>query len=250
MIRLENISRTFAGGFSLEPVSFDFPHGETTVLIGPSGCGKSTLLKLILGLLEPDGGHIFFDGEHLNARNVESIRRRTGYVIQEGGLFPHLDVAENIALVARYLRQSQAQIDERLDTLFGLLSLPTDLLARFPRQLSGGQRQRVALARALMLDPEVLLLDEPLGALDPITRRQLQVELKRIFSNLGKTVVMVTHDMGEAAHFADRMVLLHDGRILQHGTLDDLLSRPSDSYVTDFISAQRSPLETLLRGRI
>jgi osmoprotectant transport system ATP-binding protein len=248
MIRLENISKTLGGGFSLEPVSLDFPRGETTVLIGPSGCGKSTLLKLMAGLITPDGGCVYFDGEALATRNFEPIRRRMGYVIQEGGLFPHLSVAENVSLVARFLRQPQPQIDERLDALLTLLGLPQELLARFPRELSGGQRQRVALARALMLDPELLLLDEPLGALDPITRSGLQAELKEIFARLGKTVVLVTHDMGEAAHFAGRIVLLRDGRVLQYGTLRDLLDRPAESYVTDFIRAQRSPLDALAGG--
>jgi osmoprotectant transport system ATP-binding protein len=248
MIRLDNISKTLGGGFSLEPVSLDFARGETTVLIGPSGCGKSTLLKLTAGLITPDGGCVYFDGEALAARNFESIRRRMGYVIQEGGLFPHLSVAENISLVARFLRQPQPRIDERLDALLTLLGLPQELLARFPRELSGGQRQRVALARALMLDPELLLLDEPLGALDPITRSGLQTELKEIFARLGKTVVLVTHDMGEAAHFAGRIVMLRDGRVLQNGTLRDLLDRPAESYVTDFIRAQRSPLDALAGG--
>jgi osmoprotectant transport system ATP-binding protein len=248
MIRLDNISKTLDGGFSLEPVSLDFARGETTVLIGPSGCGKSTLLKLMAGLIIPDDGCVYFDGEALAARNFESIRRRMGYVIQEGGLFPHLSVAENISLVARFLRQPQPRIDERLDALLTLLGLPQELLARFPRELSGGQRQRVALARALMLDPELLLLDEPLGALDPITRSGLQTELKEIFARLGKTVVLVTHDMGEAAHFAGRIVMLRDGRVLQNGTLRDLLDRPAESYVTDFIRAQRSPLDALAGG--
>ncbi|HUF20244.1 MAG TPA: ATP-binding cassette domain-containing protein [Burkholderiales bacterium] len=245
MLRLENISKTLGGGFCLEPVSLDFPRGETTVLIGPSGCGKSTLLKLMAGLLEPDGGSVRFDGATLATRNVESFRRRMGYVIQEGGLFPHLSVAENISLVARFLRRPRAQIDDRIGALLVLLGLPAELLARFPRELSGGQRQRVALARALMLDPEVLLLDEPLGALDPITRSGLQSELKQIFARLGKTVVLVTHDMGEAAHFAGHIVLLRDGRIVQRGTLRDLLDCPAESYVTDFIHAQRSPLDAV-----
>ena len=245
MIRLENISTTFGGGFVLEPVSLEFARGETTVLIGPSGCGKSTLLKLIAGLLEPGRGHVSFDGETLTSRNVESFRMRMGYVIQEGGLFPHLSVADNVTLVTRYLRWPRARIDERLGALLDLLSLPAELLARSPRELSGGQRQRVALARALMLDPEVLLLDEPLGALDPVTRSGLQSELKQIFARLRKTVVLVTHDMGEAAYFADRMVLMRDGRVVQRGRLRDLLDRPAERYVTDFISAQRSPLDAL-----
>jgi osmoprotectant transport system ATP-binding protein len=245
MIRLENVAKTLSPRFAIAPLSLDFENGGTSVLIGPSGCGKSTLLRLIAGLIAPDRGRVKFGEEVLQPENAQALRLRMGYVIQEGGLFPHLSVEANVALAARYLKRPEAEIRKRLDELRELVALPSSLLARYPRELSGGQRQRVALMRALMLDPALLLLDEPLGALDPITRRALQGDLKNIFARLGKTVVMVTHDMGEAAHFAGELILMRDGKIVQRGTLDDLLKHPADPYVTEFISAQRSPLEHL-----
>ena len=245
MIRLENVTKTLSPRFSLAPLSLDFEYGTTSVLIGPSGCGKSTVLRLLAGLIEPDSGRVTFGGEALQARNAQALRLRMGYVIQEGGLFPHLSAGANVALVARYLGRPEAEVHQRLDELCELVALPPPLLTRYPRELSGGQRQRVALMRALMLDPGLLLLDEPLGALDPVTRHALQLDLKNIFARLGKTVIMVTHDMGEATHFAGELILMRDGRIVQRGTLDDLLKRPADPYVTEFISAQRAPLERL-----
>ena len=241
MIRLEHVSRTLNPRFSLDALSLDLEDGSTSVLIGPSGGGKSTVLRLIAGLIAPDSGRVLIDGEVLQTANAQSLRLRIGYVIQEGGLFPHLDAEANVTLASRYLKRAAKDIQARLGELCALVSLPRELLARYPHELSGGQRQRVALMRALMLDPALLLLDEPLGALDPVTRRGLQRELKNIFAELGKTVVMVTHDMGEAAHFAGDLILFRDGRILQRGSLDDLLQRPADPYVTEFISAQRAP---------
>jgi osmoprotectant transport system ATP-binding protein len=245
MIRLENVTKTLSPRFALGPLSLDFENGTTSVLIGPSGCGKSTVLRLLAGLIVPDSGRVTLGGEALQPENVQALRLRMGYVIQEGGLFPHLSAGANVALAARYLKRPEAEIRKRLDALCGLVALPPALLARYPRELSGGQRQRVALMRALMLDPALLLLDEPLGALDPVTRHALQHDLKNIFARLGKTVIMVTHDMGEAAHFAGDLIVMRDGRILQRGTLDDLLQRPADAYVADFISVQRAPLERL-----
>ena len=245
MISLENVAKTLSPRFALAPLSLDFENGSTSVLIGPSGCGKSTLLRLIAGLIAPDSGSVKFGEEVLQTENAQALRLRMGYVIQEGGLFPHLSVEANVALAARFLKRPGAEIRKRLDELCDLVALSSPLLARYPRELSGGQRQRVALMRALMLDPVLLLLDEPLGALDPITRRALQGDLKNIFAQLGKTVIMITHDMGEAAHFAGELILMRDGKIVQRGTLDDLLKRPADPYVTEFISAQRSPLERL-----
>lgn len=245
MISLENVSKTLGERFFLAPISLAFAAATTTALIGPSGCGKSTLLRLMTGLIEPDTGRILFGDTELSAGNVDSLRRRVGYVIQEGGLFPHLRARDNVTLVARYLRWPAPKIGARLNELAELVGLEPELLARFPWELSGGQRQRVALMRSLMLDPEVLLLDEPLGALDPITRSKLQTELKSIFARLKKTVVLVTHDMGEAAWFAEHLVLLRDGCIVQRGSLRDLVDRPSDDYVSEFVSAQRSPYDAL-----
>jgi osmoprotectant transport system ATP-binding protein len=239
-LAIEGLSKSFGGRLALAPSSLDFATGRTTVLLGPSGCGKTTLLKLMLGLVAPDSGTVRFQGEPVGVANTEALRQRIGYVIQEGGLFPHLNARDNVALMARYLGREAAWIERRMGELAGLTQLPADLLPRFPAQLSGGQRQRVALMRALMLDPEVLLLDEPLGALDPMTRHRLQLDLKAIFSGLARTVVLVTHDLHEAAWFADEIVLMREGRVVQRGSLDELLERPSDPFVTEFICAQRT----------
>jgi osmoprotectant transport system ATP-binding protein len=210
------------------------------VLLGPSGCGKTTLLKLLLGLLPPDAGEMRFRGTRVTPTGVDELRHRAGYVIQEGGLFPHLSARDNVALLARHLGRDGAWVERRIAELSDLARLPGESLRRFPAELSGGQRQRVALMRALMLDPDVLLLDEPLGALDPMTRHQLQLDLKAIFGQLARTVVLVTHDMHEAAWFADEIVLMREGRVVQRGALEDLLQRPADGFVTEFIRAQRA----------
>jgi osmoprotectant transport system ATP-binding protein len=209
------------------------------VVIGPSGCGKSTLLGLMNGLVVPDSGRVCFAGAPLTAETVTAARRRMGYVIQEGGLFPHLTAADNVTLMARVLGWEQARIGTRLEELRQLTHFPAAGLARFPGELSGGQLQRVGLMRALMLDPDVLLLDEPLGALDPLIRFDLQEDLREIFTRLAKTVVMVTHDLGEAAFFADSIVLMREGAIVQQGTLANLSERPADPFVTRFFEAQR-----------
>jgi osmoprotectant transport system ATP-binding protein len=239
LIRLDNVSKAYGVQLALAPTTLKFAAGRTTVLIGPSGCGKSTLLRMIVGTVRPDSGRVAIDAEPLTEANLERCRHRIGYVIQDGGLFPHLTSAGNVTLLAHHLRRDPTWISERISALAALVRIPTALLERFPRDLSGGQRQRVSLMRALMLDPPVLLLDEPLGALDPVTRFGLQDELKRIFSELGKTVVLVTHDMSEAAYFGDTLVLLKEGRILQQGAVGDLLDRPADAYVREFIRARR-----------
>jgi osmoprotectant transport system ATP-binding protein len=214
--------------------------GRTTVLIGPSGCGKSTLLRLMIGLQSPDAGSVRFAGEPLDEQQLPRLRQRMGYVIQDGGLFPHLTARDNIALMARHLGWTAPRIESRVAELAELTHFPGDGLERYPVQLSGGQQQRVSLMRALMLDPEALLLDEPLGALDPMIRFDLQRELKHIFARLGKTVVLVTHDLAEAAFFGDTIVLLRAGRIVQRGALAEMLARPADEFVRRFIQAQRS----------
>lgn len=242
MLNLSAVSKSYAGRTVLHPTDLHLESGRVTVLIGPSGCGKSTLLRLMIGLIRPDAGRVLFEGAEMTGAAVLQLRRRMGYVIQEGGLFPHLTAGQNVALMARYLRWNERRIRERIAELLGLTHLPGDVLARYPAQLSGGQRQRVSLMRALMLDPDLLLLDEPLGALDPMIRADLQTELREIFQTLGKTVVLVTHDIGEAAFFADEIVLLRDGRVVQRGTFDDLLGSPADPFVTKFINAQRQPL--------
>jgi len=245
MIAVENVSKTYGSQTALLQTDLQFAHGKTTVLIGPSGCGKSTLLRLMVGLILPDTGQVILNNQPLTPQNVETRRHEIGYVIQDGGLFPHLTAAQNVCLLAKFLGRSQTDIVQRMGELASLVQLPPESLSRYPTNLSGGQRQRVGLMRALMLDPPLLLLDEPLGALDPITRSELQAQLKEIFARLNKTVVLVTHDMGEAAYFGDTIVLMRSGKIVQMGTLDDLLQRPSEPYVTDFIRAQRSPLPAL-----
>lgn len=237
MIELSHISKAYNRTPALHPTDLTPLYGKTTVLIGPSGCGKSTLLRLIIGLIRPDTGSVRFDGEVLGPETVRSVRLRTGYVIQEGGLFPHLTARDNVTLMARHLGWPDERIQARLAELTTLVQLPAARLLQYPTQLSGGQRQRVGLMRALMLDPDVLLLDEPLGALDPMIRSDLQTDLRAIFRTLGKTVVMVTHDMREAGYFGDLIVLLRAGRIVQQGTLDDLLRRPAEPFVEAFINA-------------
>jgi len=213
---------------------------QTVVLIGPSGCGKSTLLRLMVGLITPDAGRVMFEQQPLTPENIRFQRHRMGYVIQDGGLFPHLTARQNITLLARHLGWGESRIKERIETLAELTSFPFAALNRYPLEMSGGQRQRVSLMRSLMLDPDVLLLDEPLGALDPMIRSQLQDDLREIFRSLGKTVVLVTHDLAEAAYLADTIVLLHEGRLVQQGDLPSIIHAPANDFVTKFINAQRS----------
>ena len=239
MIELEYISHSYPHATSLDDVSLRVAAGETVALIGPSGCGKSTLLKVVLGLERPSRGRVAIDGVELRASNELEVRRRIGYVIQSGGLFPHLSSVDNITLAARYLRREAKWIEARVDELADLVQLRREVLQRFPTNLSGGQSQRVGLMRALMLDPAVLLLDEPLGALDPMVRHGLQEELRALFERLRKTVVLVTHDMAEAAFFANRLVLMRAGRIVQEGTYGDLANAPAEEFVSDFVRAQR-----------
>jgi osmoprotectant transport system ATP-binding protein len=240
MFEFTGVVKNFDDVAALDGIDLAVPAGATTVLIGPSGCGKSSVIRLMVGLIRPDRGSVAFAGQTLTEENAQALRRRMGYVIQDGGLFPHLTARENVTLMARYLGRDADAITARLDEIRALTHFPDDGLDRYPVQLSGGQRQRVSLMRALMGDPDVLLLDEPLGALDPMIRFDLQAELKEIFSALGKTVVMVTHDIAEAGYFADLIVLMRAGRIVQSGGLADLVARPADPFVSRFVGAQRS----------
>mgnify|MGYP006288965847 FL=1 len=245
MIALDGVTKRYGSEVAVRDVSLQVPAAQTTVLIGPSGSGKSTLLRLMIGLTRPDAGTVTVDGQPLTAANVRALRHRMGYVIQEGGLFPHLTGRANAALLARHLGWTEARIDDRIAELTALVQLAPDRLEQYPTELSGGQRQRVSLMRALMLDPDVLLLDEPLGALDPMIRADLQDDLRGIFRRLGKTVVFVTHDIGEAGFFGDHVTLLHDGAVEQRGRMRTLVDDPASAFVTDFIQAQRAPLEHL-----
>ena len=242
MLELVGVSKRYGSLRALCETNLTFGAEMVYVVVGTSGCGKSTLLKVALGLARPDSGTITFDGIGINDTNVLSYRQKIGYVIQDGGLFPHLTARDNVTLVARQLKWKSVRIAERLQVLSQLVQLPDEALDRFPAQLSGGQQQRIGIMRALMLDPDVLMLDEPLGALDPLIRHDLQVDLKRIIQQLGKTVIMVTHDVHEAAFFADEVILMRDGQVLQQGTMEQLLSAPVDPFVTRFIRAQRSVL--------
>jgi osmoprotectant transport system ATP-binding protein len=241
MFQLRGVVKRYGTSVAVE-VDLELPRARATVLLGPSGCGKSTLLRLLIGLIRPDAGEVRFDGQPLDGE-LGALRRRIGYVIQEGGLFPHLTATENVALPAR--GRPRPEVQARLDELAELVRLPSGTLQRYPLELSGGQRQRVSLMRALMLDPVALLLDEPFGALDPITRAELQGDLRRIVQRLGKTMVLVTHDLGDAAVLADEVILLRAGRVVQRGTLAELVRRPVEPFVTQFIEAQRAPLAQL-----
>ncbi len=245
MFHLIGVSKTYDSHVALQPTTLRIEPRQTTVFIGPSGCGKSTLLRLMVGLIQPDAGSVEFDNTPLNKGNLLPSRQRMGYVIQDGGLFPHLTARQNVTLAAHYLRYPVTKINSRVQELTDLTHLESTRLQLFPAELSGGQRQRVSLMRALMLDPAVLLLDEPLGALDPMIRRTLQIDLKAIFKKLAKTVVLVTHDLREAVFFADTIVLLRDGKIVQQGPPQDLLNKPADPFVTEFVNAQRDPIEVL-----
>ena len=239
LLTLNNISKSFNKATAVNEFSHAMDAGTTTVVIGPSGCGKSTLLKIITGLLAADSGEVYLDGAVLAAGNLSQLRQQMGYVIQEGGLFPHLTAFANVVIMARHLGWSDEQTGARVQELRELVQLGADELQRYPSELSGGQRQRVSLMRALMLDPALLIMDEPLGALDPMIRYELQQQLREIFESLHKTVFMVTHDLAEAAFFADRIVLMNRGGIEQEGSYDELVEQPASEFVERFILAQR-----------
>ena len=239
LVKLVDVSKRYGEAIALYPTNLSVAAGKTTVLIGPSGCGKSTLLRLIIRLIEPDSGSTELDGKQITRDNINALRRRIGYVIQEGGLFPHLTARANVLLMARHIGESEEETHTRLLELCELTRFSENLLCRYPVELSGGQRQRVSLMRALMLSPELLLLDEPLGALDPLVRASLQKDLRDIFMRLGQTVLFVTHDLAEAIYFADDIVLMNEGRIVQRGTIADLRENPVDPFVSEFINAQR-----------
>ncbi|HEX7326888.1 MAG TPA: ATP-binding cassette domain-containing protein [Rhodanobacteraceae bacterium] len=236
---LAGVTCTFGTVRALDNVSVAFAHSRTSVVIGTSGSGKSTLLRLLLGLAWPASGEVRCAGARLQRGRLAELRRSVGYVIQDGGLFPHLTLLGNLALLPRHVGWDAAHIRARAHELAALTHLPESLLQRFPAEISGGQRQRVALMRALMLDPPTLLLDEPLGALDPLVRHGLQDELHTIFRSLGKTVILVTHDLAEAAFFSRRLVLMQQGRIVQDGSIDDFRRAPVTPFVREFLAAHR-----------
>ena len=245
MLRLEEVFKRFGDTVALDGVSLDVPAGSTTAMIGPSGCGKSTVLRCFVGLVTPDSGLVVVGDLEMKPESAMAVRRSLGYVIQDGGLFPHMTARQNAGLAARHFGWRQERIDARLEELVRITSFPPEALDRFPLELSGGQRQRVALMRALMLEPQVLLLDEPFAALDPMIRYDLQRDLLSIFRVMKTTVLLVTHDLAEAAYLGDQLVLMNAGHIEQQGGLTDLLERPETEFVSQFVGAQGSPLERL-----
>jgi osmoprotectant transport system ATP-binding protein len=240
-IRLEGVTKRYPGQQrpAVDDVSLEVPAGETVMFVGPSGCGKTTLLKMVNRLIEPTGGRIYLGDEDVTDQDADRLRRRMGYVIQSGGLFPHMTVGSNVAMVPRMLKWGKPRTAERVDELLDLVGLdPAVYRDRYPRELSGGQQQRVGVARALAADPPVLLMDEPFGAVDPITRQRLQDELLRIQEELGKTILFVTHDFDEAVKLGDRIVVFDVGaRVVQYDTPDRILAEPAEEYVADFVGA-------------
>ncbi|EFF2173588.1 glycine betaine ABC transporter ATP binding protein YehX [Escherichia coli] len=234
MIEFSHVSKLFGAQKAVNDLNLNFQEGSFSVLIGTSGSGKSTTLKMINRLVEHDSGVIRFAGEEIRSLPVLELRRRMGYAIQSIGLFPHWSVAQNIATVPQLHKWSRARIDDRIDELMALLGLESNLRERYPHQLSGGQQQRVGVARALAADPQVLLMDEPFGALDPVTRGALQQEMTRIHRLLGRTIVLVTHDIDEALRLAEHLVLMDHGEVVQQGNPLTMLTRPANDFVRQF----------------
>jgi len=241
MLAFENVTKSFGGRPAVDDVSLEVPAGQTMALIGSSGCGKSTLMRMLVGLETPDRGTVSVHGIPVESSTLPEIRSRIGYVIQEGGLFPHLTARENVALAVQPHGWSEARIDERLMILVELTHFPPDGLDRYPGELSGGQRQRVSLMRGLLADPEALLMDEPFGALDPMVRFELQREFRDIVRSTNKTALIVTHDLAEAGYLGDQVALMDEGRVVQCGPFRELMGAPASDFVRRFIEAQRSP---------
>jgi len=245
-MELIDVTKTFADITALQNLSYSFEEGKTTAIIGHSGCGKSTILRIIIGLTQPTSGTVLVRGTKLTKRNIMELRHKIGYLIQDGGLFPHLNVFDNISLMPKFLNWDKKKIEKRVEELLTLTNFQENRLRLFPIELSGGEKQRVSLMRALITDPEILLFDEPLAALDPMIRSNLQKDLKIIFRKLKKTVIWVTHDIGEAGYLGDTIVLLKDGTIVQSGDIIQLLKSPKNTFVTNFINAQWSHLKTIM----
>ena len=241
MISLRNVTKEYPGKTAILDLTFEVAEGDFTVLIGPSGCGKSTTLRMINRLIPATAGAISIDGTDIMDYRPDDLRRRIGYAIQSVGLFPHMTVAQNIGVVPRLLRWDRGRTESRVDELLDLFALdPADYRHKYPRQLSGGEAQRVGVARALAADPSILLMDEPFGAIDPITRESLQTEFARIQRDLKKTIVFVTHDIDEAIRLASRIVILRDGKLVQHDTPENILTTPMDKFVLEFIGTDRA----------
>lgn len=240
VIRLDDVTKTYGAAPAVRGVSFVVRRAETCVLVGPSGCGKTTTLRMINRMVEATSGTLQVRGRDIKGYDAVALRRSIGYVIQQVGLFPHMTVEDNVGVVLRLKGVARPARRERACDLLRLVGLdPTQFLSRYPRQLSGGQQQRVGVARALAADPDIILMDEPFGAVDPIIRRQLQEELRRIQTAVRKTIVFVTHDLAEALYLGDRIVLMKDGRVLQQGTARELLFAPAHPFVSEFFAESR-----------
>lgn len=240
MIEFRHVSKNFHGKVVLSDISMEIPTGELTVLIGPSGCGKTTTLKMINRLLSPSSGEIWIDGKNIETLDKVQLRRRIGYVIQQGGLFPHMTIRENIEIIARLAKGDPQAISRKTNQLMEMVDLdPAEYLDRYPTELSGGQQQRIGVIRALANDPEVVLFDEPFSALDPVTRSSLQDELVSMHEKMGKTMVFVTHDMDEAIKIADRICIMRNGHILQFDTPEQILKHPADDFIASFVGTER-----------
>lgn len=240
MLKFERVTKMYKEGVkAVNDVSLHVKEGEFIVFIGPSGCGKTTTMKMINRLIEPSEGKIFINGENVLDKDPVKLRREIGYVIQQIGLFPHMTIEENIALVPKLLKWSDADRKKRAAELLELVDMDPSYLERYPHELSGGQQQRIGVLRALAAEPPLILMDEPFGALDPITRDALQEEFKKLQKSLGKTIVFVTHDMDEAIKLADRIVILKDGEIVQVATPDEMLREPANEFVEEFIGKER-----------
>src|SRR6195952_3225847 len=243
MITVEQLTKHFGGVKAVDGISFEVKEHENLVLLGTSGCGKTTTLKMINRLIEPDSGKIFINGENILDQSPELLRRGIGYVLQNNGLFPHYTVVENIAIVPQLLKWDSKRIEKRIAELMEKLHLSPDQLKVYPNELSGGQQQRVGLARALVADPPVLLMDEPFGALDNVTRSKIHAEFKALDELKRKTIIMVTHDVQEAFELGDRICLMDKGKIVQNGTPAELLFNPKNQFVESFLMEQRLQLE-------
>ncbi|PTQ99697.1 osmoprotectant transport system ATP-binding protein [Mucilaginibacter yixingensis] len=243
MIKVSQLSKHFGTVKAVDDISFEVREGETLALLGTSGCGKTTTLKTLNRLIEPSAGTIEIAGQNILQQQPETLRRSMGYVLQNTGLFPHYTIAENIAVVPQLQGWDKTKTDARARELMEKLHLSPDLLSAYPRQLSGGQQQRVGLARALAADPPILLMDEPFGALDNVTRTKIQAEFKQLDELTRKTIIMVTHDVQEAFDLADRICLMDKGRIVQLGAPADLLFKPANTFVKEFLAGQQMQLE-------
>ena len=237
IITFTNVSKRYGDTVVLSEIDLEIPNGQTTVIVGQSGSGKTTLLRMVNGLIKPDSGRLEVFGDLVPEENIENFRRKIGYAVQGAGLFPHVSVKENIVLIARLVGWSLEDIDERFEMLMRQMELPLDLSDRIPNELSGGQQQRVGLCRALMLKPKLLLLDEPFSAVDPLTRLELYEVVEKLISNEAVSIVMVSHDLGEAKRLGDRMVVLQNGIILQNDLISNVIGNPATPYVERLVQS-------------